>query len=479
MKKVTIPYNFKPRNYQLPLLMALDSGIKRAMVVWHRRCGKDKTFVNITAKEMIKRVGTYNYYLPTLEEARKIIWTGMDKDGFKFIDHFPYDMISRKNEKDMRLEFHNGSALQLIGTDKLSVVGVNPVGCVFSEFSLQNPKAWQLIQPILNENDGWALFNGTPRGHNHMYTMYQRVKDSPEWFTEFLTLDDTNAYPVDKIEREIELGLISRELAQQEYWCSWDVGIQGSYYSNCIYAAREAGRISDRVEVDSSRPVYTAWDLGIDNAMAIWFFQLIGRDVLLVDHYENQNEGLGHYAEVLKDKDYDYGAHFAPWDVAKRESNGITIQRNAEEVGIFFEKVKRTSSVNDDIELVRRLFPKFYFNEKKCEYGINCLTLYHAKMDKRNSTEERPVYLNSPEHDWTSNTADAFRTMARAIELDMVRPSHFGAIGIRRILPGKSNYLDKKPKQEIPLWHTFGKKGMKQPPKRNYLKNNGGQNGSV
>lgn len=475
MSNITLPHNFQPRDYQLALLKALDMGIRRALVIWHRRCGKDKTFLNIVAKKAAERKGNYNYYLPTGEDARKIIWQGIDKAGFNFMDHFPADFIKKKNDRDMRLTFMNGSAFQLLGTDNLNVVGAGPCGCVFSEYSLQNPQAWLLIQPILRENDGWAIFNGTPRGYNHMYNMYMRALKNSKWFTELLTIDDTRAYSVEAIKEDIEMEEMSWELAQQEYWCSFNVGIEGSYYSKCLTKADEEKRVGT-AEWDPMKPVYTAWDLGVDNATAIWFFQVEEgtRKIDIIDHYEAQNEGMGHFAEILKDKQdegYDYGSHLAPWDVNTRESNGLTVQRNAEQYGIFFERVKRTKAITDDIELIRRKFPNFHFSAK-CEYGVNCLRLYHAKKDQKMSTEIRPVFLKTPDHDWTSNTADAMRTLARAVELRQVTPKPYakiGSTGMVLSLSTVTNYLDRNKTDpgKLTLRSRFGNRNTQR--KDNYL----------
>ncbi len=165
---LTIPHNFSPRPYQLPILRALDSGIKRAVAVWHRRAGKEKTFINYVAKAAFTRVGTYYYLFPTYAQARKVLWDGRDREGFPFMAHFPKEVVKKQNDSEMRLELINGSAVQLIGTDNIdSIVGTNPVGCVFSEYAVQDPRAWDYIRPILRENGGWAIFDYTPRGKNH------------------------------------------------------------------------------------------------------------------------------------------------------------------------------------------------------------------------------------------------------------------------------------------------------------------------
>jgi len=359
----------------------------------------------------------------------------------------------------MRITFANDSALQLLGTDQLNVVGAGPVGCVFSEFSLQNPKARQLILPILRENDGWELLNGTPRGYNHMHQFLKNHKNDPRCYTEVLTIDDTQAYSIEEIKRDIDMGDMTWELAQQEYWCSFEYGMEGSVYSNYIVEIEKKNHIGF-LPINIKEPVYTFWDLGIDNAMAIWFAQFYGGAIAIVDHLEDTNKGLDFYAEELKKKNYYYGGHYAPWDVSKRESNGLTIQRNAEKFGLFFERVKRTSKVTDDIQLVRSLMPRMFFDEKKCEYGLNCLRQYHWKKNDKLSIEGRPVFTNQPDHDYTSNTADALRTLARAYELKQIKPQPRAQINAEKSYHDMKinfNYLDKKPTHKPTMRESFGK----------------------
>ena len=194
--------------------------VKRAVVVWHRRSGKDKTAINITVSKMFERVGIYYYFMPTYSQGKKIIWDGMDRSGMPFLDHFPKPLIKSKNETELKIELKNGSLFQIIGTDKIdAIVGTNPVGCVFSEYSLQNPKAWDYIRPILAENGGWALFLYTPRGMNHGWKLLQQAKDSDNWFWEILTVDDTKAIGKEVLEQENKE--MPSDLYQQEYYCKF------------------------------------------------------------------------------------------------------------------------------------------------------------------------------------------------------------------------------------------------------------------
>src|SRR6185312_14576271 len=171
---INLPHNFKPRPYQIPVLRALDGGAKRVVAVWHRRAGKEKTFINYTAMAAAcDRVGTYFYLFPTYTQAKKAVWDGRDRDGFPFIGHFPPEIVAKKNEQELKITLTNGSIFQLVGSDNIdAVMSTNPIGCVFAEYALQDPRAWDYVRPILRENGGWAIFDFTPRGKNHGYQIY-------------------------------------------------------------------------------------------------------------------------------------------------------------------------------------------------------------------------------------------------------------------------------------------------------------------
>lgn len=216
-KKVTLPYRYSPRKYQLNFLRAWDSGIKRLFWVCHRRAGKDKTVIANLPKRMMERVGMYYYMLPTYSQAKKIVWLGADRDGMKFLDHFPKEIIKNVNQSEMIIELVNGSMLQLVGADNIDrIVGTNPVGIVFSEYSIMKPEVWDFIYPILNENGGWAVFVMTPRGTNHAYDLMNKVKDDKNWFVEVLSIDDTNALTKEQLDSA--RNELPHDVFMQEYY---------------------------------------------------------------------------------------------------------------------------------------------------------------------------------------------------------------------------------------------------------------------
>lgn len=227
--EVRLPHRFDPRPYQLPFLEAWDRGVLRLVNVWHRRSGKDKTAFANLPKKMFERVGAYFYFAPTYKQGKKIIWQGMDKDGMKFLDHIPLEIIKNTNETEMRIELINGAYVQIIGTDDIdSIVGTNPVGCIFTEFSLQDPQAWNLIRPILAENGGWAVFIFTPRGMNHAWKVLQQAMADPiGWFYQILTVDDTKVISQEVLDQERRE--MPQELFEQEYYCKFIEGA-GSFF---------------------------------------------------------------------------------------------------------------------------------------------------------------------------------------------------------------------------------------------------------
>lgn len=434
-RKIDLPYNFTARWYQKPVLQALDNGFKRVVSVWHRRSGKDKVFINYMAKEMFERIGGYYYFLPSYKQGKKIIWNGRDRDGFKFTDHIPQGLRIRTDNTEMlievkkpttlmsseELERHKagdkipGSLFQVIGTDNIdSIVGTNPVGCVFSEWPLQNPAAWDFMRPILAENGGWAVFDYTPRGKNHGWTTLQTARAFPKvWYSEVLTVEDTKAIDPKILGQERE-EIIRKDgndaLYQQEYMCSFDVPIQGSYYAQQLLKADEDGRHT-AVPYDMNGLVDTYWDLGIDDSMTIWFVQVVGKEVHLIDYMEDNGEGINYYIQALGKKPYIYRKHYAPHDIKVRElGTGKSRLEVAKSLGIEFEVIPMIP-VEDGIQAVRNILNRCWFDLEKTERGWDALMSYHKEWDEKNQ-----VYRAHPEHDWSSHGSDAFRGFAVAFK---------------------------------------------------------------
>lgn len=412
---MVIPHNYSPSgkySYQKDLYNCLRDGYKRAIGIWHRRGGKDKTLWNLTIKEALKRVGVYYYFFPTYTQGKKIIWDGIDEDGFRFLDHIPKEIRKGEpNGTELKVQLINGSIIQVIGTDNFdSIRGTNPVGCVFSEFAFQDPRAWDVVRPILRKNGGWAIFNTTPNGENHAYDMFEMAQGNDKWFSQLLTIDDTGILSEDDIAEERAEGM-SEEMIQQEFYCSFESGTVGSYYNRVIKQAIDDGRIGE-YKYNPDYPVFTGWDVGVSDDTVIWFYQEIKDRLVFIDYYEFRDTGMGHYAKILADKPYTYARHELPHDARQRQK-AEQADRIVDILGGLLDApidvVPQTSNVLSDINLVRATFPEIYIDQENCAVGIRALKAYHKEYDHK-----RKVFKNNPDHDWSSHPADAFRTAVLA-----------------------------------------------------------------
>ncbi len=364
-------------------------------------------------------MGLYIHVFPFANQGRRVIWNGIDRNGKKFLSAFPEELIQGKSDLEMRLILKNGSIYQVLGADDPDkLVGINCVGAIFSEYALMDPKAFDLVRPILNENGGWAIFPSTPRGRNHFYELIHGKNGNPgaiknpKWYVSIETVDTTKAVDPETIEEDRRQG-VEEALIKQEYFCSFDAALQGSYYERQMSQAVEQKRVGV-VPWDPALEVHTAWDLGVDDSMSVWFFQLNRTAVQCISYLETTGEGITHLAKRLNDlavrNDWQYGTHFGPHDIQSRElTTAKTRLETARELGIRFTVVPK-GEIEDGIEACRQLLPRCWFDEKSCERGTEALKSYRKEWD-----EKLRVYRNKPRHDWASHAADAFRTMAMGL----------------------------------------------------------------
>lgn len=406
---------FKPRDYQLPVCRAIatEGGqYKKLLIVMPRRAGKDVLCFNLLIRAAVRQVGSYFYCLPTFQQARSVIWDSITNNGDRFLDFIPKEIIKKIRNDMMQIDLINGSIIKLVGSDSYdtSIVGSNPRMIVFSEYALADENAYKLAAlPILRANDGIVMMISTPRGKNHMYELYQIAQNNPDWYTYFLTIEDTNHISVHEVKKEIATGEISEDMAMQEYYCSFEMGQEGSYYAKYIDKMKLRGQIGV-VPWEPYSKVHTAWDLGVKDPTCIIFFQCIGQIVRIIDYYEASDKGMDHFARIVLEKPYTYGYHFPPHDIMARESGrALTKKEMYKELGIKFTEPVLID-IEDGIELVRRTFAKLWIDEKSCIKLIKALENYREEFDVK-----RKVYRGRPLHDWSSHASDAARYMCAAL----------------------------------------------------------------
>ena len=189
---------------------------------------------------------------------------------------------------------------------------------------------------------------------------------------------------------------------------AFETSIEGAYFATQMTTVRKQGRLLRIPVLDA--PVYTTWDLGLNDSMAICFWQDVGLERRLIDYYENNGEGFGHYARILNEKGYNYSRHYMPHDAGHRMLNveATTRQQEAEAAGIKpITVLKRISSEQDGIEASRRFLPNVYIDEERCSRLINCLDNYRKEWD-----DKRGVYKDRPLHDEFSHGYKSFESAA-------------------------------------------------------------------
>jgi len=345
------------------------------------------------------------------------------------LDFIPPELIARKSEQDMRIELVNGSQIFIAGSDSYDrLVGINIKGLVLSEAALADPAAWKYFSPILNANGGWCVMISTPRGHNEFYSMFEIARQNPKiWFTEVKTIKDTGLISEKLIEAEIERGEISREHAEQEYFCSFSSGVESTYYGKYVDNMRLEGRIG-MYPYDNSHPVHTFWDWGHRDQTCCIFAQIIQNTVRVIDCYIHTGEGLEHYAKMLQSKRYIYGEHIGPHDMRVHElTTNQTRWAKMNQLGFMF-KICPNIPVIDGIEAVRTILPRMYINESEgqCLEFIKALENYRSERVQVNGAA-----LSKPLHDRHSDVADALRmgaVMIPHIRTDSISPEKLNAM---------------------------------------------------
>ena len=404
-KTITLPHKWSPRWYQIPLFEAWDNGMKRAALCWPRRAGKDTACVNLTIREAFKRVGNYGYMFPNMKQGRKAVWESINKAGVKFLDQAaPMALRDKTRDADMFIRFKNGSKFQIVGSDNYdTLVGSNLAGIVFSEYSLTDPLAWQYLSPMLAENEGWMIANGTPRGRNAFYKLMNDAAADPLWYCQRLTVDDTKHMSREALEAE-RRGM-PHERFLQEYYTSFEAALMGAIFGKWIEKLHANGGITD-VPYDPRYPVETAWDIGVRDSTVVWFFQRMPNGAIhVIDYAEDRGKGLPFFAGVIHSKGYSYAGHIGPHDLEQPDwtANGATRRSVAMNYGLHFS-IAPKAPLADGIEAVRARLPMMKFDAVRCARGILALEQYRYDYDEEDdSNGAKPV------HDWTSHAADALR----------------------------------------------------------------------
>lgn len=420
IRRITIPYT--PRALFRPYHQRTQ---RWACLVVHRRGGKTVAALN----DMIRRAvqldkidGRFGFVEPQLNQAKDVVWN--------YLKRYTAPIMTDKNEADLWVEVPNAagsvSRIRLYGADNAERIrGGYFDGVIEDEFADIAPGVREeIISPMLADRKGWETIIGTIKGRNHLYELWEQTRDDPEWFTLYARASETGL--LDPEELATQRKRMTKERYAQEFELDPDAAIIGAYWGKELAEAQEAGRM---IAIEPAPgPVHTVWDLGMGDSTAIWWWQAHGKEIRVLDFYENHGVGLEHYAGVIASRAWPKGHDWVPHDAKVRElGTGRTRVETMAKLGLR-PRLVPAHKLEDGINAARMTIPRMWFNMPDTRDGVERLKQYRADYD-----EKARVFTNKPKHDFTSHSADAFRYLCMAWrELapePVVKPGKILAVG--------------------------------------------------
>ena len=403
MEEVEIELEYAPRDVFLDFH---DRTQRWAVVVAHRRCGKTVSCINdliFRALTEDKENARYAYIAPYYGQAKTIAWD--------YLQRYAKPVTAKANQSEMWVELINGARIRLFGADNPdSLRGLYLDGIICDEYADMKPSIWgAVLRPLLADRQGWAVFIGTPKGHNSFWDIYNQATKSDAWYVKTLRASQTNLLPSEELDDAFNA--MTEDQYMQEFECSFEAAILGAYYGKEMRVLTDQGRITD-VEYDPMFPVHTAWDLGYSDDTAIWWYQVIHGEIRVLEYHSSNGQPVAYYTGLIQSKNYKYGTHWLPHDArAKTLASGgkSVIEQISNKIPVESLKIVPSLSLQDGIQATRLALNRCWFDIDKTEDGIECLRQYQREYD-----EDKKVFRDRPRHDWTSHGADAFRMLAIA-----------------------------------------------------------------
>ena len=417
----TIDIGYKPREQ----FLAYHARKQRySVIVAHRRCGKTvATIVDLIdhALRCTKKRPQYGYLSPTYKQSKRV--------AYDYLVEYTRQIPGVEHKvSELSITLPNGAKIQLFGADNAEGLrGIYLDGCAIDEPADIAPSVYPtVIRPALADRNGWASWIGTPKGHNQFYDLWTESQDHPEeFYSLMLRASETGILP--QAELDAARRQMSEEQYEQEFECSFEAALLGAYYGKLMAQATKEDRIT-RVPYEPGVPVYTAWDLGLDDATAVWWAQVVGREVRLIRYQEWTNTALTDIAREVLAHPYVYKDHYLPHDAQIRElTTARTRKETLESLGLRPVIVTPNHNVPDGIEAARQLIPRAVFDNQGCKDGVEALKQYQREFDEKLQT-----FKNRPRHDWASHGADAFRYLA--MNLNTARNAQYQRRKPRRLV---------------------------------------------
>ncbi len=425
MTSIALPNNWRPRPYQMDAWSYLENGGRHAELVWARRLGKDEVCMHRTAVAAFERQASYWHMLPKYSQARKAIWAAVNPHtGKRRIDEaFPKELRSATREQEMSITFKNGSTWQVVGSDNPdSLVGAPPAGITYSEWALSNPECRAYLRPIIHENNGWQIFNTTPRGRNHAYKTLKAAEKEAGAFAQVLNAITAGTMTQEAMDRELQAYIddfgedYGRARFEQEYLCSFDAANLGAILARALGISERKGYINDDVTYDPfGAPIEITCDLGRRDTATWWFWQPMLGGYQIVDCMSgfgiDAEEWAVRLSTRLKERYRNamgkvaLGRVWLPHDARAKTfaAKHSTVEIFLEHFGSAHVAMVPRSSIADRVNAARVIVSRVKFNATNCEQGLDGLRSWAYKYDA-----EKKMFSSDPEHDWASHYGDGF-----------------------------------------------------------------------
>ncbi len=399
MQSLILPYSPRPLQWQFH-----EQRTRFCVLLCHRRFGKTVAAINDLLREALRQGKSdwrAAYMAPYSTQAKNVVWD--------YLKYFAGSIPQvRFLESELRCILPSGASIRLFGTDNANALrGMYLDDVVFDEPADISREVWtRIVRPMLSDRRGRALFCGTPNGvDNLLHDVWEEAgKETNKGLWSRFCYKASQTQYIDKAELQCARLSMAKEDYQQEFECSFSAAVRGSYYAEYIEKIDTLGQICT-VPYAPELPVHTAWDLGMDDATGIWFFQVLGGGQWrMLEYHEDSGQGLQHYIQLLKEKPYTYGRHIAPHDIKVRElGTGLSRLEMARQLGIDFS-VCPSFSLADGINAVRVALPRMWFHKEGTAHGLRALMQYRREWRPR-----QEIFSSAPMHNWTSHAADALR----------------------------------------------------------------------
>lgn len=410
-QKINIQINPRPqfRPY-------LESEKRWSVLVAHRRAGKTVAVAQKLVKCALthKRPGPplrYAYIAPTRDQAKDIAWAYL-KD---YAGKIPGTII---NESELKITFLNKAQIRLYsGENYERMRGLYFDGVVSDEDADIPPQAFDyVILPCLLDYNGWHTRIGTPKGKNVFYKAFRAAQTDPDSFALMLKASESGILSPEALATMKQK--LTEDAYLQEMECDFNIGRPGAIYAKLIEKAYAEGRVCNIPIADTL--VHTSWDLGSPANTTVWYWQVVGREIRVIDcdiGLIPEVETITQRVAWMLKKGYSYGKHFLPHDAEQTERSGKTVLsdiRAADMKNVIV--LPRTADIWTGINGLKGMFPSLVFHKERCEKGLEALEAYHTK-----EVDFGKVIKNDPVHDWSSHTADSLRYMAEAVQAGHVK----------------------------------------------------------